>query len=79
MLPNTNKWLDEIGLTYLISKIKSLFNKKVDKVEGKGLSSEDYTTSEKNKLSNIENGAQVNKVTGVKGDSESSYRIGNIL
>ena len=78
MLPNTNKWLDEIGLTYLISKIKLLFNKKVDKIEGKGLSSEDYTTSEKNKLSNIENGAQVNKVTGVKGNSESSYRTGNI-
>lgn len=78
MLPNTNKWLDEIGLTYLISKIKLLFNKKVDKIEGKGLSSEDYTTSEKNKLSNIENGAQVNKVIGVKGNSESSYRTGNI-
>lgn len=78
MLPNTNKWLDEIGLKHLISKIKSLFDKKVDKIEGKGLSSEDYTTSEKNKLSNIENGAQVNKVTGVKGNSESSYRTGNI-
>lgn len=78
VLPNTNKWLDEIGLKHLISKIKSLFDKKVDKIEGKGLSSEDYTTSEKNKLSNIENGAQVNKVTGVKGNSESSYRTGNI-
>lgn len=30
------------------------------------------------KLATIENGAQVNTVTGVKGDSESSYRIGNI-
>lgn len=30
------------------------------------------------KLNGIENGAQVNKVTGVKGDSESSYRTGNI-
>lgn len=77
-MPNTNKWLDEIGLKHLISKIKSLFDKKVDKINGKGLSSEDYTTSEKNKLSNIENGAQVNKVTGVKGNSESSYRTGNI-
>lgn len=77
-MPNTNKWLDEIGLTYLVLKIKSLFNKKVDKVEGKGLSSEDYTTSEKIKLGSIENGAQVNKVTGVKGNSESSYRTGNI-
>jgi len=78
VLPNTNKWLDELGLKHLISKIKSLFDKKVDKIDGKGLSSEDYTTSEKNKLSSIENGAQVNKVTGVKGSSESSYRTGNI-
>lgn len=29
--------------------------KKVDKVEGKGLSTNDYTTEEKNKLSNLEN------------------------
>ena len=30
---------------------------KVDKVQGKGLSTEDYTTAEKTKLSGIENGA----------------------
>lgn len=33
---------------------------KVDKVEGKGLSSNDYTSAEKEKLAGIENGAQVN-------------------
>lgn len=33
---------------------------KVDKVTGKGLSTEDYTTAEKTKLGNIEAGAQVN-------------------
>lgn len=33
---------------------------KVDKVDGKGLSSNDFTTEEKNKLSNIEDGAEVN-------------------
>jgi len=33
---------------------------KVDKITGKGLSTEDYTTTEKTKLSNIEDGAQVN-------------------
>jgi hypothetical protein len=33
---------------------------KVDKVSGKGLSTNDYTTAEKEKLSGIENGAQVN-------------------
>lgn len=51
---------------------------KVDKVSGKGLSTNDYTTADKNKLSNIEAGAQVNTVTGVKGNSESTYRTGNI-
>ena len=34
--------------------------KKVDKVDGKGLSTNDYTTTEKNKLSGIATGAQVN-------------------
>ena len=53
-------------------------NKKVDKVSGKGLSTNDYTTAEKNKLSGIADGAQVNTVTGVKGSSESNYRTGNI-
>lgn len=35
-------------------------NKKVDKVSGKGLSTNDYTTDEKNKLSGIAAGAEVN-------------------
>jgi hypothetical protein len=38
---------------------------KVDKVTGKGLSQEDYTTTEKNKLAGIEAGAQMNTVTSV--------------
>ena len=40
---------------------------KVDKVDGKALSTNDYTTAEKNKLAGIETGAQVNKVTSVAG------------
>lgn len=39
---------------------KEELSKKVDKVEGKGLSTNDYTTAEKTKLSGIEPGAQVN-------------------
>ena len=53
-------------------------NNKVDKVSGKGLSTNDYTTAEKNKLAGIAAGAQVNTITGVKGDAESSYRTGNV-
>ena len=51
---------------------------KVDKVEGKGLSTEDFTTELRDKLDGIENGAQVNTITGVKGDAESEYRVGNV-
>lgn len=50
----------------------------VAKEEGKGLSTNDYTTAEKNKLAGIESGAQVNDVTGVKGGAESTYRTGNV-
>lgn len=35
---------------------------KVDKVTGKGLSTNDYTTAEKNKLADIEAGSQANKI-----------------
>ena len=82
---------------------------KVDKVEGKGLSTNDltdalknqydeavidkhthankqildeitasYTEEEKIKLEGIEDGAQKNTVTGVKGSSESAYQTGNV-
>lgn len=39
---------------------------KVDKVTGKGLSTNDYTTTEKNKLSGIASGAQANVIETVK-------------
>ena len=41
---------------------------KVDKVTGKGLSTNDYTTDEKNKLTGIAAGAQVNVIESVKVD-----------
>ena len=41
---------------------------KVDKVAGKQLSTEDYTTAEKTKLAGIETGAQVNIIETVKVD-----------
>ena len=51
-------WMNEDGLIYLWSKIKSKF---VAKESGKGLSTNDYTTTEKNKLSRIASGAEVNQ------------------
>jgi len=53
------KYLDENGVLYLWQKIKNVFatieamNGKVDKVTGKGLSTNDYTTAEKNKLASF--------------------------
>ena len=55
------KYLDDNGLIYYHSKVKALLNNKVDKVSGKGLSTNDYTTTEKNKLSGIASGAEVNQ------------------
>ena len=62
----TIEYLDKSGLTLLISKIKSALGGKVDVVSGKGLSTNDYTSAEKQKLSGIASGAQVNVIESVK-------------
>jgi hypothetical protein len=68
--------------TAVVSKINALFNAisaqagdfstlldgKVDKEAGKGLSSNDYTAAEKNKLAGIAAGAQVNLIESIKVD-----------
>lgn len=61
-----------------VEQAYDLADSKVDAVSGKGLSTEDYTSAEKVKLAGIEAGAQVNTVTGVKGNSEEAYRDGNV-
>ena len=43
------------GLLYFWQKIKALLAGKVDKVDGKGLSTNDYTTAEKTKLAGLKN------------------------
>lgn len=74
------KYLDNDGLLYLWQKIKNVFaskdalNDKVDKVTGKGLSTNDYTTDEKNKLNGIQDGAQVNPQITVDGTSREILR-----
>lgn len=49
----------------------SAMNGKVDKVSGKGLSTNDYTTTEKNKLAGIQAGAQVNPKLSVNGEQKN--------
>lgn len=56
-----SKYQDSNGVLYLLQLLKGQFDTKVDKVNGKGLSTNDYTTAEKNKLVGIE--AQANKTT----------------
>lgn len=60
------KYLDLDGLTYYKAKEDLLLANKVDKETGKGLSTNDYTTAEKTKLSGIETAAEVNVLEGVQ-------------
>ena len=57
-----NKLLDENRLAQLWALIKGKF---VQAETGKGLSTNDFTTDEKNKLSNIEAGANANIIEGI--------------
>ena len=58
------------GEEFTLKDFTSELNNKVDKVEGKQLSSNDYTTAEKNKLANLQNftleAATKTKIGGVK-------------
>jgi len=68
----------------LLEDINNLFEHKVDKEAGKGLSTNDYTTAEQTKLADIEAGAQVNAVTSVAGKAgdvtldSSDVGLGNV-
>ena len=64
-MPNPITVVDLDGLRYYNTKMDAKFANKVDKVDGKGLSSNDYTNSEQSKLSNIEANAQVNKIEAI--------------
>lgn len=78
-----SKFLDENGLLYFWSLIKTKLSSKVDKVTGKALSTNDYTTAEKTKLSGIE--ANANKyvhptstlTAGAYGDAGESRILTN--
>ena len=58
-------YIDENGLLYYHGKVKQLLNGKVDTVSGKGLSTNDFTTEEKTKLSGIEAGADENVIESI--------------
>lgn len=58
----SKKYLDDNGLLYFWQKIEGKF---VEKETGKGLSTNDYTTAEKTKLSGIETGAEENVIENI--------------
>lgn len=72
------------GTAYEGSKGKALENNKVDKVEGKQLSTNDYTTAEKTKLAGIEDNAlnqtSINNLIGtaINSLSKNSIGLGNV-
>lgn len=75
------KYLGSTSLALLWEKIKNKLNTKVDKVDGKGLSSNDYTSDEKTKLANIASGAQVNALEGILKNGDTvpiTNKIANI-
>lgn len=57
-----NKLIDSTILNYFKQQLDKLF---VKQVSGKGLSTNDYTSAEKQKLSGIASGAQVNVIESV--------------
>lgn len=63
--PGYGDILTKTSATATYATIATVGNK-VDKVEGKGLSTNDYTTPEKNKLGGIAAGAQVNVIESIK-------------
>ena len=57
---------ENVGSYSSATEVNTALSNKVDKVSGKGLSTNDYTTDEKNKLGGIASGAQVNVIETVK-------------
>jgi hypothetical protein len=51
--------------------LDTVLGEKVDKITGKGLSTEDYTTAEKTKLTGIATGAQVNRTIATQAQAEA--------
>lgn len=63
----TSKFKTWIGTNYYSSSaVDTLLSDKVDKVSGKGLSTNDFTTALLNKLNGIEAGAEVNTIETIK-------------
>lgn len=65
--------LDKDGLLYLWGKIKAVVGTKVDKVDGKGLSTNDFTNADKTKLDSLTTTPSWDDISG-KPDLSSVYK-----
>lgn len=81
MAVDMNKLLDGNGLLFALqgfmTKVTTLLGNKVDKVSGKGLSTNDYTTTEKNKLSGIATGANNYTLPAASGTTLGGVKTGS--
>ena len=71
-IPNKASVTQVNNLQTAVSNLQTALAGKVDKVPGKGLSTNDYTTTEKTKLAGIAAGAQVNVINGIKAHGAST-------
>lgn len=70
-------FLNEQGLTRLWSHILAKLGAKVDKISGKGLSTNDYTDEEKEKVSSSLD--DINNLKTLVGETAVSIQINNAL
>lgn len=75
----SNKLINTTTLGYFKTKEDELIDKKVDKETGKGLSTNDYTTDEKNKLAGIATGADVSTITGIQVNGTTQSPVNKIV
>lgn len=77
MSDTKKNWLDKTGVIHLWNTIKALLDTKVDKIEGLGLSSNDYTVEDKTKVSKIK--PVQNTLTSTDTDACLSAAQGKVL
>ena len=74
-----NYYLDKAGATYMAGKIKALDALKVNVEAGKGLSTNDYTTAEKDKLAGVAEGATNNVIDVAMSDTSTNALQNKII
>lgn len=79
MTIDLSKLIDLDLLAYFKSKLDTLFASKVDKVDGKGLSSNDFTGEEKTKLAGITAAAQPNVLEGIQKNGVTITPVNKIV